>query len=173
MLLVAVVGVPLLRAGAAWGQGLILPLRERHGPEPRSPSRASPRSWWRHDDRERDMGWFARLRGRGSGGSGRLAGSGRGRTLDRGSDRVDLTHLEQFVASRRGVEGYVEPRTAVTETTIVLVAADGEWTRRRIDGPDVARRLSRELNIPVYDAQVTGYPQRMREWSARQKNRLE
>ena len=82
---------------------------------------------------------------------------------------ADLSHLEQFVASRRGVEGYVEPRTAVTETTIVLVAADGEWTRRRIDGPDVARKLSRDLAIPVYDAQVTGYPQRMRDWSARQK----
>ena len=90
-------------------------------------------------------------------------------TLDRGSQRGDLSHLEQFVATRRGVEGYVEPRTAVTETTIVLVAADGEWTRRRIDGPDVARKLSRDLAIPVYDAQVTGYPQRMRDWSARQK----
>ena len=52
----------------------------------------------------------------------------------------------------------------------MLVAADGEWTRRRIDGPEVARRLSRDLAIPVYDAQVTGYPQRMRDWNARQKN---
>jgi hypothetical protein len=110
------------------------------------------------------MGLFDRLRG-----SGRPRSSARRATLDRGSHRGDLSHLEQFVASRRGVEGYVEPRTAVTETTIVLVAADGEWTRRRIDGPDVARRLSRELGIPVYDAQVTGYPRRMREWSARQK----
>jgi hypothetical protein len=112
------------------------------------------------------MGLFGRLRG------GRRrpadAGSRRG-TLDRGSGRADLSHLEQFVASRRGVEGYVEPRTAVTETTIVLVAADGEWTRRRIAGPDVARKLSRDLAIPVYDAQVTGYPQRMRDWSAQQK----
>ena len=56
----------------------------------------------------------------------------------------------------------------------MLVAADGEWTRRRIDGPEIARKLSRDLAIPVYDAQVTGYPQRMRDWSARQKNdRLE
>jgi hypothetical protein len=109
------------------------------------------------------MGLFDRLRG-----SGRSGGNRRG-TLDRGSHKGDLSHLEQFVASRRGVEGYVEPRTAVTETTIVLVAADGEWTRRRIDGPEVARRLSRDLAIPVYDAQVTGYPQRMRDWSARQK----
>jgi hypothetical protein len=117
------------------------------------------------------MGLFDRLRRRGSaGGAGRAGGDRRG-TLDRGSQRADLAHLEQFVASRRGVEGYVEPRTSVTETTIVLVAADGEWTRRRIDGPEVARRLSRELTIPVYDAQVTGYPQRMRDWSARQKKR--
>jgi hypothetical protein len=115
------------------------------------------------------MGLFDRLRGgRRRAASGRGDSSRRG-TLDRGSQKGDLTHLEQFVASRRGVEGYVEPRTAVTETTIVLVAADGEWTRRRIDGPEVARRLSREWAIPVYDAQVTGYPQRMRDWSARQK----
>jgi hypothetical protein len=119
--------------------------------------------------REQDMGLFDRLRGgRRRAASGRGDGSRRG-TLDRGSQKADLAHIEQFVASRRGVEGYVEPRTAVTETTIVLVAADGEWTRRRIDGPEVARRLSRELGIPVYDAQVTGYPQRMRDWSARQK----
>jgi hypothetical protein len=112
------------------------------------------------------MGLLDRLRGRGR----RNAGDpGRRGTLDRGSGKADLAHIEQFVASRRGVEGYVEPRTAVTETTIVLVAADGEWTRRRIAGPDVARQLSRDLAIPVYDAQVTGYPQRMRDWSARQK----
>jgi hypothetical protein len=110
------------------------------------------------------MGLLDRLRGRGPG--------GRRGTLDRGSHAVDLAHLEQFVATRRGVEGYVEPRTTVTETTIVLVAADGEWTRRRIDGPEVARRLSRDLAVPVYDAQVTGYPQRMRDWSARRTDKL-
>ncbi len=114
------------------------------------------------------MGLFDRLRGRRP---ARASGGGRQGTLDRPSGSADLSHLEQFVASRRGVEGYVEPRTAVTETTIVLVAADGEWTRRRIDGPEVARRLSRDLGIPVYDAQVTGYPQRMRDWTAQQKKK--
>ena len=111
------------------------------------------------------MGLFDRWRRR-----GRIrASDGDRATLDRGSQRADLRHLEEFVATRRGVEGYVEPRTAVTEATIVLVAADGEWTRRRIAGPEVARRLSRELTIPVYDAQVTGYPQRMRDYSTRRK----
>jgi hypothetical protein len=110
------------------------------------------------------MGLFDRLRGAGRS----RVGGGRRSTLDRASQQGDLAHLERFAATRRGVEGYVEPRTAVTETTIVLVAADGEWTRRRIAGPHMARRLQRDLGIPVYDAQVTGYPRRMRDWSSRQ-----
>jgi hypothetical protein len=72
------------------------------------------------------------------------------------------------------VVGFVEPRTGVTETTFLLVAAAGVWTGRGLDGPETARRLSRELAIPVYDAQVTGYPQRMRDWNARQTiNRMD
>src|SRR4051812_1046211 len=137
MLLAARVLPPLERAGL-WP---ILPLRERAGLGRRCPDRASRKQRDR-GGRRRQMGLFDRLRGSGSG--GRRRG-----TLDRGSHRGDLAHLEQFVATRRGVEGYVEPRTAVTETTIVLVAADGEWTRRRIDGPDVARRLSPDLASPV------------------------
>jgi hypothetical protein len=160
------VGVPLERAGFRGsschsGNGLAgttVPRTERR------PDGGVAEEW------ERAMGLFDRLRPGGRAGRGRTAGGDRRGTLDRGSQKADLAHLEQFVATRRGVEGYVEPRTAVTETTIVLVAADGEWTRRRIDSPDVARRLSRELTIPVYDAQVTGYPQRMREWSARQRS---
>ena len=51
----------------------------------------------------------------------------------------------------------------------MLVAADGEWTRRRIDGPDGARKLARSLRIPVYDVQIVGYPQRMRDHDARER----
>jgi len=87
----------------------------------------------------------------------------------RRASSADLAHLEQFARSRRGVEAFVEPRTTVTETTVVLVAADGEWTRRRIDGPDAARDLGRRLAIPVYDVAAVGYPKRMREWTARRK----
>jgi hypothetical protein len=67
------------------------------------------------------------------------------------------------------VEAFVEPRTAVTETTVVLVAVDGEWTRRRIDGPEGARRLAKSLKIPIYDVQIVGYPQRMRDYDARRR----
>jgi hypothetical protein len=81
----------------------------------------------------------------------------------------DLDHLSQFVKSRTGVEAYIEPRTAVTETTVVLVAATGEWTRRRVGGAEAARAFSKKHAIPLYDVGVVGYPKRMREWTARRK----
>jgi hypothetical protein len=89
--------------------------------------------------------------------------------VTRGASSADISHLEQFARSRKGVEAFVEPRTAVTQTTVVFVAADGEWTRRRIDGPAAARDLGRRLAIPVYDVAAVGYPRRMREWTARRK----
>lgn len=89
---------------------------------------------------------------------------------DRGSTREDIKHLEEFVKSRRGVEAYVEPVTMATETTVVLVAYDGEWTRRRVESPDEARDLARGWAIPIYDAAIVGYPPRMREWTAKHKN---
>ncbi|MGE0217804.1 oxidoreductase [Mycolicibacterium sp.] len=103
------------------------------------------------------MGLFGKLR------RSRAAG---GRTHD---PAADLRHLQQWVATHQGVEAFVEPKTAVTELTVVLVAADGEWTRRRTGGEAGARRLSDRLGIPVYDVQKVGYPQRMRDYDARQR----
>lgn len=85
----------------------------------------------------------------------------------RRSNPEDIVHLREWTAARRGVEGFVEPQTVVTETTMMLVARDGEWTRRRIDGPAAAHALGSELGIPVYDAGVVGYPQRMRAYNRR------
>jgi hypothetical protein len=87
----------------------------------------------------------------------------------RAASQADVEHLEQFVRSRRGVEALIEPRTTVTETTIILIAHDGEWTRRRIGSPDDARRLGHRLGIPVYDVALVGYPQRMRDYNERRK----
>ncbi|MEV0807344.1 hypothetical protein [Micromonospora sp. NPDC050200] len=89
----------------------------------------------------------------------------------RPTDRADLDHLENFVRTRRGVEAYIEPRTTVTETTVILIADDGEWTRRRVDGPEGARRFAHRLAIPVYDVRLMGYPQRMRDYNERRKRR--
>jgi hypothetical protein len=87
----------------------------------------------------------------------------------RRADSEDVRHLEEFARTRRGVEAFVEPRTAVTDTTVALVAHDGEWTRRRVDGPEAARDLGQRLGIPVYDVHATGYPARMREWNRTRK----
>jgi hypothetical protein len=82
---------------------------------------------------------------------------------------ADLRYLQQWVAEHHGVEAFVEPKTTVTDVTVVLVAADGEWTRRRAGGDAGARRLSDRLKIPVYDVQKVGYPQRMRDYDARRR----
>ena len=55
-----------------------------------------------------------------------------GSTRVRAADGADVAHLESFIEARKGVEGFVEPRTAVSEVTLLLVAHDGEWTRRRV-----------------------------------------
>ena len=87
----------------------------------------------------------------------------------RAAEGGETAHLTAFVASRTGVEGFVEPATPTTSTTLVLVAADGEWTRRRIASPKAAFDLGRALALPVYDVAATGYPARMREWTAARK----
>ena len=101
------------------------------------------------------MGWLARAFGRGRS----TAAGGRSRVEE------DLAHLRDFATSRRGVEFYLEPENDGFETTMVAVAHDGEWTRRRVGSPSMAGRLARSLNAPVYEAGVTGYPRRMKEWS--------
>lgn len=84
--------------------------------------------------------------------------------LDREASPNDLADLRRFVASRIGVEFYVEPETTATDTTTVAVAIDGEWIRRRVGSSAVARQLAAELAIPVYDAAIVGYPAAMRRY---------
>jgi hypothetical protein len=83
--------------------------------------------------------------------------------------RAVEAYLRDWTAAHRGVEAYVEPATNVTATTVVLIAYDGEWTRRALGTPKDAFEVSRRLGIPVYDVNQTGYPQRMREWNSRQR----
>ncbi|HEX6198289.1 MAG TPA: hypothetical protein VFZ37_20430 [Jiangellaceae bacterium] len=92
-------------------------------------------------------------------------------TLDRAADGEDTAALKDFVKSREGVEAFVEPATTMTSTTMLLVAHDGEWTRRRIRDPQAAEEFARKLEIPVYDAQIVGYPPRMREYNRRLRER--
>ncbi len=87
------------------------------------------------------------------------------RTADAGGER----HLREWASTRRGVEGFVEPRTAVSEVTLLFVAHDGEWTRRRVRSVEWAHNFANGLAIPSYDAAVVGYPERMRAYNRRQK----
>lgn len=103
------------------------------------------------------MALFSRLRRRD-------AGVPTGRSERAAAERA----LEEWVAARRGVEVFVEPRTAVTGTTMLLVAHDGEFTRRPVADPAAARSFARAHALPIYDATIVGYPQRMRDYSRRQ-----
>ena len=87
----------------------------------------------------------------------------------RTAESADKDHLRDFVQSRNGVEAYFEPRTTVTDATVVLVAATGEWTRRRIGSLGDAQGFAKKHAIPLYDAGKVGYPQRMREWTRQRK----
>lgn len=83
--------------------------------------------------------------------------------------RGDREALDEWVRTRVGVEVYVEPKTNITGVSMMLVAADGEFTRKLIDSPKVAQNFARDHHIPVYDAMIVGYPQRMRDYSRRQR----
>ncbi|MGH3433766.1 MAG: oxidoreductase [Thermocrispum sp.] len=87
----------------------------------------------------------------------------------RKSTSNDVAHLDSWMSTRRGVEAYFEPRTHVTEATVVLIAHDGEWTRRRIDGLEAVQKFGAKRSIPVYEVNRVGYPQRMRDYTERQK----
>jgi hypothetical protein len=108
------------------------------------------------------MGWLRRTATRVKRGRGSASQS-------RSVDDAVTTHLTQFTQSRRGVEAFVEPKTSVTETTLLLVAFDGEWTRRVVPSPEWAHAFAEHLQIPGYDAAVVGYPQRMRDYNTRNK----
>jgi hypothetical protein len=94
-----------------------------------------------------------------------------GFTTVRPADTADQAHLAEFARTRRGVEGFVEPRTAVNDVTMLLVAHDGEWTRRRVPSIQWAHQFANSHGVPSYDAAVVGYPDRMRAYNRRRKER--
>lgn len=57
----------------------------------------------------------------------------------------------------------MEPETIVNEMSVVFVDSTGEWTRRKIGGPKGIDAVHRATGVPLYFAEETGYPQRMRD----------
>jgi hypothetical protein len=80
-----------------------------------------------------------------------------------------IAHLRAFAEGHPGCEAYIEPPTRVTQTTMVIVAETGEWTRRRIPDEATAAKVAKDLGIPAFNVNLSGYPSRMREWNERQR----
>lgn len=80
-----------------------------------------------------------------------------------------MAHFAAFVKERQGCEAFIEPPTRVTQTTMVVVADTGEWTRRRVPDVATARKVAQQLGVPAFDVNLSGYPSRMREWNERQR----
>jgi hypothetical protein len=87
---------------------------------------------------------------------------------DRDAKRADLDALKAFVESRHGVEAWIEPKTSVTQSTLLLVAHDGESIRRRVASPQAGHDFARKkLQIPVYDSNLVPIPTRKRDYDLR------
>jgi len=99
------------------------------------------------------MGIFSRLSGGGS----------------RERKNATTEHFRDFASTRKGVEAFFEPAGAREPMSLILVARDGEWTRRPVPSAKEAAKLATELGLPFYEVIKTGYPQRMREWSRKNK----
>ena len=80
-----------------------------------------------------------------------------------------LAELEPFVAERKGVEGYIEPKTPTSPTSLLLVDRDGDHLRTPVRDPADAVAFCERHSIPVYEAQVIGYPKRMKEFEKRRR----
>lgn len=104
------------------------------------------------------VGWFKRRR--------RSDAGARAEVLDAAA----VAHLEDFLATRRGVEAFIELPTTMARATLLLIAFDGEWTRRSVESVQWARKFAARHGLPAYDAGVVGYPQRMRDYNARRRS---
>lgn len=74
----------------------------------------------------------------------------------------ELDKLEQWLQGRRGLEGFIEPKTATHPTTLLMVDREGEHLRTPVREAEEAVSFCQRLGIPVYDAAVMGYPDRMK-----------
>jgi hypothetical protein len=72
------------------------------------------------------------------------------------------SEIDEWLDVHEGVEAFVEPKTAISALSFVLVDEVGEWRRFELREDSLLRRLASERGFPVYDAGKIGYPARMR-----------
>jgi len=104
------------------------------------------------------MSWF-----------GRAKSKARVARESRDVDDALRTLLESFISTRRGVEAWIEAASGVNKPSILLIAADGESTRRAVPSVEFGRSFAAEHSIPAYDAGVVPYPQRLRDYGVRNR----
>jgi hypothetical protein len=80
-----------------------------------------------------------------------------------------LLQLDAFVAEHKGIEGFVEPRTTTNPTTLLLVDRYGKHVRAPVRDPRDAYSFCEQHGIPVYEAQVVGYPKRMKDFEKKRR----
>lgn len=90
---------------------------------------------------------------------------------DRVVDDGTRDYLTGFIQARRGVEGWSEPATQFNKPSLLLIAHDGEWVRRAVPSSGWAADFCARNEIPCYQAGVVPYPQRKRDWDARQQRK--
>ena len=73
-----------------------------------------------------------------------------------------LVELAEWAEGRKGLEGFIEPRTTTNPATLLLVDREGNHSRAPLREPEEGGQFCRTLGIPVYDAAVMGYPDRMK-----------
>ncbi len=81
----------------------------------------------------------------------------------------DLSVLGNFAKERRGIEGYIEPQTATSPITLLLVDRDGDHVRAPVRDVRDATAFCRSRSIPIYEARVIGYPKRMKDFEKRSR----
>ncbi|WP_205712431.1 hypothetical protein [Euzebya rosea] len=75
-----------------------------------------------------------------------------------------ISELKEFLATHEGVEGFIEPPTAVYAMTLLLVAWDGEYLRRPVKHAKQASKICEDAGVPLYEARKVGYPKRMKDY---------
>lgn len=91
----------------------------------------------------------------------------------RATTHENIEYLTDFVHRRSGVRGFFEATTAREPAALILVADDGEWTRRTVADITQAQKVAQKLGIALFDVANTGYPREMREWNIKNAQRRE
>ena len=79
-----------------------------------------------------------------------------------GGPTEQRAEIAAWLDEHAGVEAFVEPKTVVSNLSVVFVDAEGDWRRFELAEDRFLKQIARERRIAVMDATRVGYPARMR-----------